>query len=66
MDLEAIQIQRADQQMDMLGAAAVRVYCHCGCGSWWYRERRIGPGRHRLFLDAGHWNREKNRRRRKT
>lgn len=62
--LEAIQLQRANEQVEMLGSAAVRVYCHYGCGSWWYRERRTGPGRHRLFLNQSHRYREMNRRRR--
>lgn len=34
-----------------------RVYCHCGCGVWFYHPRQ--KGRTRLFLNATHWRREK-------
>lgn len=58
-DLERIQVQRAEEQTQRTSR---RVYCHCGCGVWWYQLRQRGPGRHRLFFDIHHWMREKNRR----
>jgi hypothetical protein len=65
MDLEAIQVRRADEQMAMFGAVAKRVYCECGCGVWWYQEH-TERGRPREYMHPLHRMFARNRRRRRA
>ena len=37
-----------------------RVYCGCGCGTWFYAERR--NGRPPAYLNDDHYRIERNRR----
>ena len=60
IDLEAIAVRRADEQLDSLYTpkTAKRIYCRCGCGVWWYREKRTS-GRYREFLNPQHQRRRR-------
>lgn len=41
-----------------------RVYCHDGCGAWFYAPRK--KGRTRLYINATHYRREKWRREKRS
>jgi hypothetical protein len=41
-----------------------RVTCRCGCGLWFYARR--AKGRPPAYVNAEHYNRERNARRRET
>lgn len=49
MDLAAIQVQRAEEQMVDVLRESTRIDCLCGCGRWWYVEAQTGAGRHLLL-----------------
>jgi tRNA G37 N-methylase TrmD len=38
----------------------VKMECHCGCGEWFWQERK--PGRRVLYLNGAHKHVEKYRR----
>ena len=59
--IEQVQLAQAACQS---GPPERRVFCNCGCGAWWYRPRV--EGRPRAYLNDDHYQRERNRRRRKN
>lgn len=55
--LEKVLRDRAEAQEEYHGE---RVYCHCGCGVWWHRPKKVGHPQ--WYKDRNHHVTERARR----